>query len=111
MGKKKNVQKNKKKNILKKNKKRLKILKWTSLFVLIVGAITLFLLSDLFNIKEIKIINNNKISAQEITNLSTLKLNENMFKFFGISIEEKIKQNPYIESAKIHRKLNRYSRN
>lgn len=105
MGKKKNVPKGKKQNLSKKKKRRFKILKWTSLFVLVVGGITLFLLSDVFNIKEIKVLNNSKISAQEITELSTLKVNENMFKFFKIGVEEKIKQNPYIESVDIDRKL------
>ena len=105
--KKKNVPKGKKQNISKKKKKRLKILRWTSLLLLGVVAITLFLLSDLFNIKEIKVINNNKITSQEIRDLSTLQLDENMFKFLKISVIEKIKQNPYIESANIHRKLNR----
>lgn len=105
--KKKNVPKGKKQNISKKKKKRLKILRWTSLLILGVVAITLFLLSDLFNIKEIKVINNNKITSQEIRDLSTLQLDENMFKFLKISVIEKIKQNPYIESANIHRKLNR----
>lgn len=96
----------KKKSISKKKKKRLKVLKWTSLFVLLTGAIALVLLSDIFNIKEIKIINNNKITAQEIKELSTLKENENMFKFLEMSVVQKIKQNPYIESANIRRKLN-----
>lgn len=105
--KKKNVPKGKKQNISKKKKKRLKILRWTSLLILGVVAITLLLLSDLFNIKEIKVINNNKITSQEIRDLSTLQVDENMFKFLKISVIEKIKQNPYIESANIHRKLNR----
>lgn len=96
-----------KKKVSKKKKKRLKILKWTSLLVLATGGITLFLLSDVFNIKEIRVINNNKISAQEIIELSNLKTNENMFKFLEISVEEKIKQNSYIENVNIHRKINR----
>ena len=104
---KKNIPKGKKQKISKKKKKRLKILKWTSLFVLVLVAITLFLLSDIFNIKEIKVINNNKISAEEIKELSTLYANENMFKFLKMTVEEKIKQNPYIETVLIHRKLNR----
>lgn len=104
--KKKNIPKGKKKNISKKKKKRLKVLKWTSLFVLVLVAITLFLLSDIFNIKEIKVINSSKISAEEIKELSTLQVDENMFKFLKITVEEKIKQNPYIETVAIHRKLN-----
>lgn len=88
-----------------------KIIKWTSLVILIVGAIIIFLLSDLFNIKEIKVLDNNKISAQEIINLSGLRINENMFKFLKIKVTEDIKTNPYIESVNIHRKLDRNNRN
>ena len=105
--KKKKFKKSKKQNISKKKKRRLKILKWTSIFVLILVAITLFLLSDIFNIKEIKVINNSKVSTEEIKALSTLQINENMFKFLKISVEERIKQNPYIETVDIHRKLDR----
>ena len=96
--------KNKKINI--KKKKRIKILKWTSLIILIIAAITIFLLSDIFNIKEIKVSNNNKVSEEEIILLSGIKANENMFKFFKLKAIEKIKTNPYIEDVTIHRKLN-----
>lgn len=109
MRKKKNIPKNKKQTISKKKKRRFKILKWTSLFMLIIGGIALFLLSDLFNIKEIKVLNNNKITSLEIKNLSGLQINQNMFKFLDIGVAEKIKQNPYIESVDIRRKLNRYN--
>lgn len=104
---KKKTPKMKKKAISKKKKRRLKIIKWTSLLILLAGAIALFLLSDLFNIKEIIVINNSKITALEIKELSELQANENMFKFMEMNIVNKIKQNPYIESANIHRKLNR----
>ena len=96
--------KNKKINI--KKKRRLKILKWTGLIILIITAITLFLLSDIFNVKEIKVIENNKITSEEIISLSGIKTNENMFKFLKLKSIEKIKTNPYIEEVKIHRKLN-----
>lgn len=96
--------KNKKINI--KKKKRIKFLKWTSLIILIVAAITLFLLSDIFNIKEIKVSNSNKVSEEEIILLSGIKTNENMFKFFKLKAIEKIKTNPYIEDVTIHRQLN-----
>lgn len=102
---KKKVTKNKKQIISKKKKKRLKILKWTTLLILVVGGISLFLLSDLFNIKEIKVINNNKITALEIKNLSGLQINQNMFQFLKLAVEEKIKQEPYIEKANVKRNL------
>lgn len=95
-----------KKITMEQKRKRRKILKWTSLIILMFVAIILFLLSSVFNIKEIKVINNNKISEQEIVNLSSIKVNENMFKFLKIKASENIKTNPYIESAEIHRKLN-----
>lgn len=95
----------------KKKKNRGKIIKWVILTILTIGAIALFLLSDLFNIKEIKVVNNNKISEQMIINLSELKTNENMFKFLKIKVVENIKTNPYIETVEIHRKLNRNNRN
>lgn len=103
--KKKKVKKVSKQTNSKNKKRRLKIIKWTSLLILIIGAITLFLLSDLFNIKQIKVLNNNKILSDEIIALSEIKLNENMFKFLGFKAEEQIRQNPYIEEVKIHRKL------
>ncbi len=90
---------------LKKKRIKLKILKWTSLFILIIGAIIAFLLSDLFNIKQIKVTQNSKLSAQEIINLSGLKINENMFKYLNIKVKEQIKTNPYVEDVQIHRKL------
>ena len=103
--KKKKVKKGLKKTNSKNKKNRLKIIKWTTLIVLIIGAVAMFLLSDLFNTKQIKVINNNKVLSEEIINLSGIKINENMFKFLGFKAEEQIRQNPYIEEAKIHRKL------
>ena len=90
----------------KKSKKLKRILIWTTLVLLIVIGILLLLFSDLFNIKEITVLNNNKISSQEIINLSTLKTEENMFKTTKRIITNGIKTNPYIENVKISRKLN-----
>lgn len=90
-----------------KNKqKRRKITKWTSIIVLTITAITLFLLSNIFNIKQIKVIGNNKITSEEIISLSGISTNENMFKFFKLKTIKNIKTNPYIEEVAIHRKLN-----
>jgi len=103
---KKTTKKPAKKKTKNKNAKKVKLLKWTSLIVLIISAILVLLFSDLFNIKKIEVINNNRISSQEIINLSTLKVEENMFKTFNKTIEEAIKSNPYIENVKISKKLN-----
>ena len=97
--KKKNNKKTKKKNI------KLKIVKWIFLLALLATAIILFMLSSVFNIKNITVTNNNKISEQEIISLSGLTKDENMFKISNKKIKEAIKQNPYIENVKITKNL------
>ena len=96
----------KKKKVNKKSAKKSKILKWTIFITLFIAVILILVFSDLFNIKEIKVINNNKISSQEIINLSTLKTEENMFKTTNKRIKEGIKTNSYIENVKISKKIN-----
>ena len=91
----KNNKKPKKKNI------KLKIVKWIFLLAILTTAIILFMLSSVFNITNITVTNNNKISEQEIISLSGLTKNENMFKVLNKKVEESIEQNPYIENVKI----------
>lgn len=98
----KNKSKEKQKTKKKASSKFAKIL---ILVVLLVLAIILFLLSDIFNIKEIKIENNEKVTEQEIINLSELKTSDNMFKINKNDIKEKIKKNAYIADVKIKRNL------
>lgn len=87
------------------NKKKNNILKWTSLFIILLVVLALFLLSDLFNIKTIKVEQNNIISEEEIINLSGLQIDENMFKFLKGKIKDNIKTNPYIKEVQIKRNL------
>ena len=95
---------NKKQNL--KQKRKIKMIKWTMLFILIVTAIVLFMMSSVFNIKEIIVVNNNKVPSQEIINLSTLTTGVNMFKITNRTIEDGIKANAYVESVNIKRNLN-----
>lgn len=110
--KKKNTNKNKSqqnKNVTKsKPKKRmwLKFVKWLLVILILLTAIVIFMLSSIFNIKEIKVVNNNKISTEEIINLSTLKIDNNMFKTTNKTIRDNIKTNAYIENVKIKRSIN-----
>ena len=105
---KKSAKLNNKKNIVNKQKpkKTKKIIKWTCLIVIILATIILFMMSSVFNIKEIKVINNNIISAEEIINLSTLKTDTNMFKTTNRIIKNSLKTNAYIEDVKIKRNFN-----
>lgn len=98
--------KKKNKRISLKQKRRRKILKWTSIIVLLITAGTLFLLSSVFNIKQINVTGNSKVSSEEIISSSGIKTGENMFKFLKIKAKENIKKNPYVEEVNIKRKIN-----
>lgn len=102
----------KKKKISKKERKRQKrikrvkfILKLVVIIGIIAGGTTFSLVSPIFNIKDIIVTDNNKVPNDTIISLSTLQLEQNIFKFYKKNIENKIKENPYIEKVTIHRKL------
>jgi len=84
-------------------KKSHKILKIFILIVLLVIAIILFLLSPLFNINKISVVNNKNISDEEIISLSGIQIGTNTFKYVNFDLIEKIKINPHIKEVKITR--------
>lgn len=90
----------------KTSKLKLKIIKWVLIIIILLIALALFMLSSLFNIKQIVVLNNSKINSQEILNLSTLSIGKNMFKTMNKTIRDGIKTNPYIEDVKVRRNLN-----
>lgn len=96
--------KNKKQS--KKKKIVLKIVKWTSILAVIITAVILFMMSSIFNISQIVVTNNNKISSQEIISLSNLQIGTNIFKTTNKIIRDGVKNNPYIENVKVKRNLN-----
>ena len=90
---------------IKRRKFILKIIKWTSLCIIIIGTIICIMISPIFNIKNIEVKNNQKISSEQIISLSGVKLDENTFKYSKRDIKKKIKENAYIDSVKITRGL------
>ncbi len=84
---------------------KIKILKWTSIFILLIGATILFLLSPIFNVKQIDVEGIQRLSKEEIINLSQIQLNENTFKIRESEVIERIKNNTYIENVIIDREL------
>lgn len=121
---KKNINKNSKGNVKQKSEKNrvkkprklseeqikrrrfiLKLVKWISLSLIIIGIIICIMLSPLFNIKNIKVKNNNKISYEQIVSLSSIQINDNTFKYSKRDIKNKIKENAYIEEVKVKRLL------
>ena len=91
---------------IKNKKKRMKIiLKLTSVLTIIIGGVVFALVSPIFNIQEIKVVNNELINEETIKSLSELSVGENLFRFSKKKISKNIKSNPYIESVKIQRIL------
>lgn len=98
-----NVKKNSKVN--KKVLHKRKVLKFFMLIVIIIIASIILLSSSLFDLKNIYVEGNEKISDEAIISLSGLNLYENIFKLNKNSVIDKIKENAYIENAEISRKL------
>ena len=90
---------------IKKKKAILKIVKVLTLIIVIIGVSIYVALSPLFNIKEINVTGNSKLSKEEIISLSELKTDENTFKVSKKNIKNKVKANAYIENVKIRRKF------
>lgn len=87
-----------------KRNKRVKLFLKLFLFIILIsGAIIFTMTSPLFNIKEIKVINNAHVSSDTIISLSEIKLDENIFKFYKGNASNKIKENAYIENVNIER--------
>ena len=97
---------NRKERKRKKRNKRIKlILKIVLLIAIISGGTAFALISPIFNIKDIQVLNNSLVNSETIISLSEIKTEQNIFKFSSGKAKEKIKENPYIENVKIHRKL------
>ena len=91
--------------IIARRKKSLKVIEILFLIVIIIVAILLFLLSPIFKINNIQVKGNEKISSSEIISLSTIEKGTNLFKVSKRETVKKIKQNAYIESVTINRKI------
>lgn len=89
----------------KKRKKVFRIVKYTMLLAILLGGGIYFMLSPFFNIKEITTSGNSKITSEELVSLSQIQLEENTFKMKKHQAEEAIKQNAYVDTVHIKRKL------
>ncbi len=75
------------------------------LIILLIGGLIYFVLSPVFNVKSIDVVNNSKITSEQIVSMSEISLNVNMFKFSKKEVKEKILSNPYIEDVNISRNI------
>ncbi|MBR3153303.1 MAG: FtsQ-type POTRA domain-containing protein [Clostridia bacterium] len=94
-----------KKNIKKKSlSTRGKIvLRVACLLVIFIGGTCFILFSPMFNLKEITVKNNDKLSKDEIIELSELKMSENIYSSSKKNISENIETNAYVDSVKVKR--------
>lgn len=90
---------------IRKRKTVLKIVKWLTLMVIIIGGVIYAMLSPMFNIHEIVTKGNSKISSETIKSLSGLNIDENIFKYRTSDVIEKIKQEAYINTVEVKRRL------
>lgn len=97
----------KKEQEIKKRKrmKKFRILKYAFLVLCVIGIIIGTMTSPLFNIKQIEVQGNEKISKEEIISLSQIVTDENTYKVNVNKVKEQILENPYIKSVQIKRKL------
>ncbi|MDO5556836.1 MAG: FtsQ-type POTRA domain-containing protein [Clostridia bacterium] len=94
--------KKKKRGVSKKGGRIITIL---ILIMIILATLTIALYSPIFNISEIRVKGNNKVSAEQIISLSQIKLNKSIFKINKRQITHNIKANSYIENLQIKRIL------
>ena len=95
----------KQQEIIKKRKAITRIVRWITLILIILGGIIYAMLSPIFNIKNITVLGNSKISSDTIISLSGLNIDQNIFNFRTSKIINEIKQNAYIDKVEISRKL------
>ena len=98
----------KKENKPKQKKKRRKssiISKIILLFLLIIGVGIFAFISPLFNIEKIEVNGNKKIDSSTVISLSGVVTGKNIFQISKKQVIEGVKENPYINSVSIKRKL------
>lgn len=90
---------------IKRNRKIKTLIKLILLLAVIAGIIIYLMLSPIFNIKNIIVEGNSSISSEQIISLSKLQKETNLFKVSNKDTTASIKENPYVKSVEIRRKL------
>ena len=103
------IKRNRRAKLSEKQIRRNKIIKRTLqtivLTIVIIGLLVFLLLSPIFNIKNIIVEKNEKISTEQIISLSKIEKDINMFKVSVVDTINAINENPYVKKVEIKRKL------
>lgn len=76
-----------------------------SFILLLIVSIYICISSSIFELKEINVNGNEKLSKKDIVDISSLKLGNNLFKYNIDDIEKSILKNPYVKDVKVKRKI------
>lgn len=85
---------------MKRIKRMKKTVKYTFIVFILCCISVLFVLSPIFNIREINVLKNEKITKESIVGLLNIKSDTNILKENNKIIREKLKENPYINVEK-----------
>lgn len=88
-----------------KTSKIKKVVIYTLLMGVFTVSMILFLLSPVFNVTQIEVIDNSKISADTYISLSKIPIGENTFKIMKHKVVQNIKEEAYVEEVQVVRQL------
>jgi len=91
--------------IIKRRKKKLRRRFFIFAILLIITSITLAFNLKTFDIKEIFVKNNIKLTKDDIINLSEINIGDNIFYVSFYKAKKNILSNPYVKTVKLRRKL------
>ncbi len=83
----------------------LTIIKIIFIIALFTGIIIFIMTTSIFNVTKIEILGNYRVTKQRIESLSQINLNVNTYRYSKMQIAGYIKEEPYIESVQVKRKL------
>lgn len=86
-----------------KRKKKKKILKMLLVIILLACFVAYLSTSPTFKIQEISVKGNEQLTKEKVKELAEIKIGDNIFSKIGIVLEVKLKQNGYVEDAKINK--------
>lgn len=89
----------------KRNSKLKKVLRRTSILLLIIGMVVFALVSPIFNITKVKVTGNNKLSSKKIIGMTGLEIGQNVFKINKSEIIKNIRKNGLVSDVEIKRNL------
>lgn len=87
----------------KKKKSSFRYLKWALLLLILLGMGAIF--SPLCRLRSIVVLGNNDLKEDEIVSMGNIPMNTSIYFISKTKIEQNLKQNPYVRTARVSRKF------